>query len=1051
MTKKTAYLVANIHQGTGVRMWDTLNEEVKLHRDNTVFILPGGRLGYKKADEYLRNHIFRYANEKNFDGAVVWGSTLSGTATWQEAQNYTIGLSRKIPVVSMGIDIDNIPSVNFDAYSGIYKLVEHFITVHNSKRIVFLRGPEKHLSANSRYQAYLDCLKDYNIEIEEDFISSPYPWAEGESAIKEIVERNQKTPKTDFDTVIASSDIMAFSVSKYLEEKGYFIPDDVSVAGFNDSQEAFLSPTELTTVRMPIREMLDSSFSMILDMENSVNESPSVVMLPSIPIYRRSCGCLESFGSFLIADKTIHNWDDYEKWIKERMEKEECYLAFLAIVKDIFINHIPINEENRRHYSELCWRYIKHGGTMKLFFSSIRLARYVTQSESISLTEVETLHEIMMEGDVRVSATLNYRSGEMEKSHNSFANALLKAHNYQELAEKMRQYFPKMGIDKAFIFIYDKEGKTHLECGFSSEQIYTSSAPFSDELLYPEELEDEMEKGLFVVCPLFFETEIKGYMIIKNKDCKSTIIESIRTDISASMQDISLYSIACEKSEKAEEAEKKAIEYYEAIAEELKKPLLSIKEQALSEKIDKNTLLSTVLKAEHLLNLSVIETEGLTIEKKYVPGSFLVSLIENKGISITYPSYLPSLDLDKKRFSDLFDYLISTIGNSFSACISFDETKLLISLRGVDFSSFSSSTSSWQYIERILILHGGSFSFSPNALEIKLPYPSICGELAECGGDEGIAFISESENDIPSLLGNKVKFISYDEIVQAINNISSFSSIAWNAKGGESRKSLIAMNLIRNHKEAKRLPFLCFGLEEEYMSVCTAVEASIPGEGKGSIYSFGRFPSSLEIMREFAPIEEIKDLSDIALDSKSSLFVFSTVDIERIEAIRKERRFSKTPIVVINDKFKMEEAEELSSVPGVLLVNTSITEAEGFINRLIAVFGGEELLPPLTSILVKKAIAYLNENATHSISRWQIAGSVNISEDYLTRIFRKEMGISPWDYLNRYRIQIASSLLLETGTSISEIAFLTGFQDQAYFCRVFRKVKGFPPGNIRNR
>ena len=175
------------------------------------------------------------------------------------------------------------------------------------------------------------------------------------------------------------------------------------------------------------------------------------------------------------------------------------------------------------------------------------------------------------------------------------------------------------------------------------------------------------------------------------------------------------------------------------------------------------------------------------------------------------------------------------------------------------------------------------------------------------------------------------------------------------------------------------------------------------------------------------------------------------MDNEKIEAIRKDRSFTKTPILIVKDRFTKEEAESLASTPSVLLVNTSITEAEGFINRIVSIFAGEELLPPLTSVLVKKAIAYINDNATNSISRWQIAGSVNISEDYLTRIFRKEIGISPWDYLNRYRIQIASRLLLETGSSISEIASLTGFQDQAYFCRVFRKVKGFPPGNIRTR
>ena len=64
MLKKTGYLVANIHQGTALRMWDAINEDVRLHNDQTVFIFPGGRLNYKQADEYLRNSIFHYANER---------------------------------------------------------------------------------------------------------------------------------------------------------------------------------------------------------------------------------------------------------------------------------------------------------------------------------------------------------------------------------------------------------------------------------------------------------------------------------------------------------------------------------------------------------------------------------------------------------------------------------------------------------------------------------------------------------------------------------------------------------------------------------------------------------------------------------------------------------------------------------------------------------------------------------------------------------------------------------------------------------------------------
>ena len=198
-------------------------------------------------------------------------------------------------------------------------------------------------------------------------------------------------------------------------------------------------------------------------------------------------------------------------------------------------------------------------------------------------------------------------------------------------------------------------------------------------------------------------------------------------------------------------------------------------------------------------------------------------------------------------------------------------------------------------------------------------------------------------------------------------------------------------------------------------------------------------------------MQTVSSPSDIKEGSRAALFIIQEADPGLIEGIRKRRAFAKTPVLIVKENLTREEADGVSQFPEVLMVNTSITESEDFLNRLVSLVGGDELLPPMTSILVKRAIAYLNEFATRSISRWQIAACVNISEDYLTRIFRKEVGLSPWDYLNRFRIQIASKLLLETGASISEIASMTGFQDQAYFCRVFRKVKGFPPGNIRSR
>jgi transcriptional regulator GlxA family with amidase domain len=133
-----------------------------------------------------------------------------------------------------------------------------------------------------------------------------------------------------------------------------------------------------------------------------------------------------------------------------------------------------------------------------------------------------------------------------------------------------------------------------------------------------------------------------------------------------------------------------------------------------------------------------------------------------------------------------------------------------------------------------------------------------------------------------------------------------------------------------------------------------------------------------------------------------------------------------------------------------MLCNRAIAHSSEFGERIRALASGASILPPHTGALVKKAMLYLNQHAQSNISRWKLADSVNVNEDYLTRIFRREMNFSLWEYLSRLRVGIAVDLLTHTGGSIAEIAQSAGFQDQAYFCRVFKKIYGTAPGQLRN-
>jgi signal transduction histidine kinase/AraC-like DNA-binding protein/response regulator of citrate/malate metabolism/ABC-type sugar transport system substrate-binding protein len=100
--------------------------------------------------------------------------------------------------------------------------------------------------------------------------------------------------------------------------------------------------------------------------------------------------------------------------------------------------------------------------------------------------------------------------------------------------------------------------------------------------------------------------------------------------------------------------------------------------------------------------------------------------------------------------------------------------------------------------------------------------------------------------------------------------------------------------------------------------------------------------------------------------------------------------------------------------------------------------------------LVRKAMAYLHEHYADPLSREDLARSVGVSEGYLARCFRRETGVTPMIYLNRYRVNQAKALLEAGSQSITEVALAVGFSDSAYFSNVFRREVGVSPGAYRH-
>lgn len=100
-----------------------------------------------------------------------------------------------------------------------------------------------------------------------------------------------------------------------------------------------------------------------------------------------------------------------------------------------------------------------------------------------------------------------------------------------------------------------------------------------------------------------------------------------------------------------------------------------------------------------------------------------------------------------------------------------------------------------------------------------------------------------------------------------------------------------------------------------------------------------------------------------------------------------------------------------------------------------------------------KRIAFLKKqmlsNLQHSPTVKQMAHSINLSEPHLQQLFRREIGMSPIQYLRNLRLEKARELLDESFMHVKEIGFAVGVSDQSHFVRNFKAKYGATPAEYR--
>lgn len=1162
------FLFASLHTGASLVIWPSLLDAAKQH-DVNLICFPGGRLHAADSFEIQRNAIFNLANDQCLDGLITWSSSLGGVLGPAEIKAFHQRY-QTLPMVSLAQFMEGMPTVSVDSYLGMRALLSHLIEEHGFKRLAFIRGPEEHYYAQERYRAYLDSLQTLGLPLDPKLVTRPLPWEAGVEAIEILLDERGLKPGKDFDAVVAVSDMMAIWAMKTLQSRGFDVPKDIAVTGFNNSMEERLATPPLTTVDLPFYEQGSKAMDVLLQ-QLAGQSVPALITLPSKLVVRQSCGCPSqaiTLASFSPSDgsgkaKGRKNLEDVRAGCVSEVEaalalhpeesSEWLESIFDALIEDVktpsqkflrVLNNV-LEQTMRSDHDAVHWQNaisILRRWALEYFSSS--------DSEHVEVL-ISQARVVAEEAVQRTQAYAQWRADRATENLRETNRALLTTFDVRQLTEVLEERLPTLGIPSAYLVTYelptDAEVPEYarLMLAYTDHEraaIEQEGLRFATHQVVPNQFLPQGRRYSLVVEPLYFQDKSLGYVVLEIGPHDGNTYELLRNNLSSALQGAILFQEIQQARLAAEKADRIKTRLLANVSHEMRTPLniiMGYTQNILGapEKISSslsNDIQQIQSNAEHqlrvindLLDLSRAEIDELDLSLELLDPHQLVldafrdladqSTSPNIQWKINVPERLPQVRADGLRLRQIFLNLLSNAKKytqsgmiTFGAEVAPPHLHFWVTDTGLGinreqqeriFEPFvtleenrhiSGGIGLGLSITRHLVaLHGGTMKLDsqPNqgsTFHIYLPLPALDQTKPPKQSDLSSVLLlisahAEPTKEIVEMCQRQsleiLRLRNSEDLETALSNTKPVA-LAWDLANAQPNDWSIVRRL-RHYPNLSQTPFILYGqLNEEQMgltgfivksstteTLLDTVIAMGPNQGAGPILIVDDDPhvreSHKKLVEEGLPgcSVHLAENGEAALAAMAkeipSLVLLDLVmpnlgGADVLDRMRADANLRHVPVIVLSNKaLGMDDVKRIESHTRVTLQSKGIWSDEETISALNRAIFGTDTLPAHTSALVKQAIAYLHQNYTRSVSRWEIAEAVGVSEDYLSRVFNRELNISPWDYLNRYRVLQSKQLLLNTTEAVGVIARQVGFKDQAYFSRVFHKTTGVSPQVFR--
>ncbi len=260
--------------------------ERAVHAKGWDFMTMVGReLGHPDPNERVQNQVYEWLSDSAASGVVLLSGVLANFAGTEALVDLRSRLA-PLPVVSIGVQAPEVPSLVVDNRVGTRHAVEHLIVEHGCRRIAYIAGPPTNQEACARLQGYHEALQEQGLPRDESLVLyGGFTSPTGRECVRELLRR-----QVVFDAVAAANDYMAMGAMDALREQRIRVPEEVRIVGFDDSPVARFASRSLTTVAQPIDRMVANAISLLEALFRGEEVPPTIAHHPNLEL-RESCGC----------------------------------------------------------------------------------------------------------------------------------------------------------------------------------------------------------------------------------------------------------------------------------------------------------------------------------------------------------------------------------------------------------------------------------------------------------------------------------------------------------------------------------------------------------------------------------------------------------------------------------------------------------------------------------------------------------------------------------------------------------------------------------------